>query len=133
VNNVDEILACHCDFLDSCLKDCMLTIPPILRTVTKLLSICVEFCQFMQNEKAFQEKPPSPMETVPSFKDQIALFDVQFSVALINLLDQINDLNRDSSEHDRLFNLLYRLDFNSFYTGHLMKKDFSGLKIGSSG
>jgi gamma-tubulin complex component 2 len=48
VNNVDEILACHCDFLDSCLKDCMLTIPPILRTVTKLLSICVEFCQFMQ-------------------------------------------------------------------------------------
>jgi hypothetical protein len=48
------------------------------------------------------------METVPSFKDQISLFDVQFSVALINLLDQINDLNRDSSEHDRLFNLLYR-------------------------
>ncbi|KAJ3659485.1 hypothetical protein Zmor_011173 [Zophobas morio] len=133
VNNVDEILACHCDFLDSCLKDCMLTIPPILRTITKLLAICVEFCQFMQNEKAFQDNLQSPAAAVPSFKEQMSLFDVQFSVALVNLLDQINDLNRDSSEHDRLFNLLYRLDFNSFYTGQLLKKNFGGLKIGSSG
>ncbi|XP_015834942.1 gamma-tubulin complex component 2 isoform X1 [Tribolium castaneum] len=156
VNNVDEILFCHRDFLDSCLKDCMLTIPPILRTVTKLLAICVDFCQFMQrtqkyfveaelgslpssmyesfhqNEKAFQDSA-SHASTAPSFKERISLFDVQFSVALVNLLDQINNLNKDSSEHDRLFNLLYRLDFNSFYSGDLMKKDFGTITIESSG
>lgn len=48
VNNVDEILSCHCDFLDACLKDCMLTIPVLLSTITKILSICVNFCKFMQ-------------------------------------------------------------------------------------
>ncbi|KAJ8927046.1 hypothetical protein NQ314_020533 [Rhamnusium bicolor] len=108
VNNVDEILSCHCDFLDSCLKDCMLTIPPILSTIIKLLAICEEFCKFMQSEVAFQGNSNNESDTAPSFKEKISLYDVKFSAALIKLLDQINDLNRDTSEHDRLFNLLYR-------------------------
>lgn len=45
---MDEILFCHSDFLDSCLKDCMLTIPHILATIVKILSICVDFCKFIQ-------------------------------------------------------------------------------------
>ncbi|XP_057667041.1 gamma-tubulin complex component 2-like isoform X4 [Diorhabda carinulata] len=108
VQNVDEILSCHWDFLNSCLKDCMLTIPPILSTIMKLLSICEEFCEFVQNELVFQGNC-EPTEPTLSFKEKIAIFDVSFSGALIRLLDQINELNRDTSEHERLFNLLYRI------------------------
>ncbi|CAG9865546.1 unnamed protein product [Phyllotreta striolata] len=138
VQNVDEILCCHSDFLDSCLKDCMLTIPPILSTINKLLNICEDFCKFMQqtqryfveaelgslpnsmyesftqNELVFQGNS-DPGAPALSFKQKISKFDISFSEALIQLLDGINELNRDTSEHERLFNLLYRLDFNMYY------------------
>ncbi|XP_057667039.1 gamma-tubulin complex component 2-like isoform X3 [Diorhabda carinulata] len=132
VQNVDEILSCHWDFLNSCLKDCMLTIPPILSTIMKLLSICEEFCEFVQNELVFQGNC-EPTEPTLSFKEKIAIFDVSFSGALIRLLDQINELNRDTSEHERLFNLLYRLDFNSFYSGQLKKIGLERFVKDSSG
>ncbi|XP_030766900.1 gamma-tubulin complex component 2-like isoform X2 [Sitophilus oryzae] len=135
VHNVDEILSCHCDFLDSCLKDCMLTIPAILSTIVKILNICVEFSKFMQrmeryfveaelgslpnslydsftqNEVTFQDQ-----ELNLSFKGKITLYDSEFLKAIRSLLAQINDLNRDTSEHDRLFNLLYslRLDYSKY-------------------
>jgi gamma-tubulin complex component 2 len=48
VNNVDDVLVCHSDFLDNCLKDCMLTDPALLRTVNKLMAVCVQFCHFIQ-------------------------------------------------------------------------------------
>lgn len=47
-----------------------------------------------------------------SFEESITRFNVEFTAALMQLLDQINDLNRDTSDHDRLFNLLYRLANN---------------------
>lgn len=47
-------------------------------------------------------------EEVDSFEERITRFNVEFTAALMQLLDQINDLNRDTSDHDRLFNLLYR-------------------------
>lgn len=43
-----------------------------------------------------------------SFEERITRFNIEFTAALMQLLDQINDLNRDTSDHDRLFNLLYR-------------------------
>jgi hypothetical protein len=45
---VDDVLTCHSDFLDCCLKDCMLTDPTLLRTVNKLMAVCVQFCHFIQ-------------------------------------------------------------------------------------
>ncbi|XP_044734773.1 gamma-tubulin complex component 2-like isoform X2 [Chrysoperla carnea] len=51
--DIDEVLNCHNDFLDMCLKDCMLTNPILLRTVTKLLHICMEFCSFIQRMQRY--------------------------------------------------------------------------------
>ena len=40
VSTIDELLDQHMDFLDSCLKECMLTDPLLLKTITKLMSTC---------------------------------------------------------------------------------------------
>ncbi|XP_063530559.1 gamma-tubulin complex component 2 homolog [Cydia strobilella] len=48
VNNVDEVLERHSDFLEQCLGDCMLTSPQLLKAVTTLCQVCVQFCAFIQ-------------------------------------------------------------------------------------
>ncbi|KAI5641154.1 spc97 / spc98 family domain-containing protein [Phthorimaea operculella] len=48
VNNVDEVLERHNDFLEACLGDCMLTSPQLLKAVTALCLVCVQFCAFIQ-------------------------------------------------------------------------------------
>ena len=48
VSNLDDVLMYHTDFLNSCLKDCMLTSPELLRIVHKLMMVCVTFSNFMQ-------------------------------------------------------------------------------------
>ena len=48
VSNLDDVLTYHTDFLNSCLKDCMLTSPDLLKIVHKLLMVCVMFSNFMQ-------------------------------------------------------------------------------------
>ncbi|PSN40194.1 Gamma-tubulin complex component 2 [Blattella germanica] len=119
VNNVDDVLICHSDFLDSCLKDCMLTNPILLRTVNKLMAGCVDFCHFIQ-----ETPPPSPEPQTSlvgdseSFEQSIAKFNLQFTAVLVGLLDRISELGREDN-NEKLLNVLYRLDFNSFYTEQL--------------
>ncbi|XP_071477744.1 gamma-tubulin complex component 2-like [Diadema antillarum] len=48
VSNIDEVLEHHMDFLDKCLKDCMLTNPDILKNVSKLMLVCVTFANCIQ-------------------------------------------------------------------------------------
>jgi hypothetical protein len=47
VKNIDEVLAYHQDFLDLCLKNCMLTDPDLLKSIIHLCNICIEFCEFI--------------------------------------------------------------------------------------
>ncbi|KAF5282164.1 hypothetical protein FQR65_LT02861 [Abscondita terminalis] len=134
VSNIDEVLSCHCDFLDSCLKDCMLTISNLLNTVTNILSICVKFCKFMQGEACSDigESVQFP-EKMKSFRESVASFDEEFSEALRELLEQINGLNKETSDHERLYNLLYRLDFNSYYSGQFEKLGLKRMEVSVSG
>lgn len=48
VNDVDDVLLIHQDFLEICLYNCMLKSPELLRSVVKLCNICLGFCKFMQ-------------------------------------------------------------------------------------
>lgn len=43
VTTVDEVLQYHNAFLDRCLKECLLTNQHILKTLTKLMSVCMLF------------------------------------------------------------------------------------------
>ena len=57
VNNIDDVLAYHTDFLNVCLSDCMLTNPELLKTVHKLMMVCVTFSNFMQVGGATESVP----------------------------------------------------------------------------
>lgn len=48
VSNVDEVLSLHMNMLNTCLHDCMLTNPELLKTLSKLQSVCILYCNFMQ-------------------------------------------------------------------------------------
>ncbi|EPY85337.1 gamma-tubulin complex component 2 [Camelus ferus] len=54
-SNIDDVLGHHAGFLDSCLKDCMLTTPALLRAFSKLMSVCVMFTNCMQSMKVDSE------------------------------------------------------------------------------
>ncbi|KAH9259689.1 hypothetical protein BASA81_002111 [Batrachochytrium salamandrivorans] len=41
--NIDSLLQAHEDFLDSCLKECLLTNPRLIRQFSKLLRLCLDF------------------------------------------------------------------------------------------
>lgn len=46
--NIDEVMLYHQDFLDLCLKNCMLTDSDLLKTIIQLCNICIQFCDFIQ-------------------------------------------------------------------------------------
>lgn len=46
--NIDDVLRCHEDFLDQCLKNCFLTSPDLLKTIIQLCNICIDFCNFIE-------------------------------------------------------------------------------------
>nr|CAD7424316.1 unnamed protein product [Timema monikensis] len=132
VNNVDEVLVCHSDFLDTCLKDCMLTNPDLLRIVNSLMSACEQFCQFMQQMTKYYVdaeltsmlgpgyegsdtycESPEPLTNTSinecsggSFKQRINKFDDEFTSVLVTLLDNISSLGRENNS-EKLVNVLY--------------------------
>lgn len=153
VSNVDDVLDYHSDFLSNCLKDCMLTNPDLLKTVHKLMMVCVTFSNFIQRlssstsvdveskptrESSMQATKKDPKESSSkqkmaskvvaenvdllvaseNFERTIANFDQNFSRLLLELLEKIMEYSCNNGE-PKLYNILYRLDFNGFYTEKL--------------
>ena len=46
--NIDDVLIFHEDFLDHCLKNCMLTYPELLHRIVSVCNTCISFCQFIE-------------------------------------------------------------------------------------
>jgi hypothetical protein len=46
--SADDILRAHRDFLDLCLKECLLTDPELLRVLTKLMTVCLTFANTVE-------------------------------------------------------------------------------------
>lgn len=154
VSNIDDVLAHHSDFLNSCLKECMLMSPKLLKIVHKLMVVCVTFSNFMQRLSTNIELDVSSLTTVATlqavptskelrdepdkkrtatkvilehvdqlagsenFEQSIMTFDNNFTHLLVDLLDKIMEFSITNCEH-KLMNILYRLDFNNFYTKRL--------------
>lgn len=50
VATIDDVLQAHTDFLDISLRDCLLSDRNILRTVSRLMELCLHFSQHMQEQ-----------------------------------------------------------------------------------
>lgn len=120
VENIDEVLSFHSDFLGGCLKDCMLTSPELLHMICKLTKICINFATFILSPELDGTLPESASaimgpEASESFEQTIARFDLEFTGMLVTLVDRISDMGKENY-NDALINVLYRLDFSNFYT-----------------
>lgn len=54
--NIDDVLIYHEDFLDHCLKNCMLTYPALLKKIINVCNSCIAFCEFIEVREAFHFK-----------------------------------------------------------------------------
>ncbi|XP_078583953.1 gamma-tubulin complex component 2-like [Branchiostoma floridae x Branchiostoma japonicum] len=148
VSNVDDVLHHHMDFLDKCLKDCMLTNTELLKIVSKLMVVCITFCNciqrltqtFLADEELQLTAPPGKgkltdadirknkakvvsehvdeLVSSDSFEDTITNFDRNFSSLLLSLLDRLSHFSSSDCEHN-MMNIIYRIDFNGHYTEQL--------------
>ncbi|XP_041973122.1 gamma-tubulin complex component 2-like isoform X2 [Aricia agestis] len=141
VNNVDEVLERHSDFLESCLGDCMLTSPQLLKAVTTLCLVCVQFCTFMQEMHKYSvdaelncmlgptydctDYDESAGNTVSggssdSFGRSVSRYGLRFTAALLSVLAIIDRMARDNNTN-KLLNISARLNFNTYYVKQLEK------------
>ncbi|XP_039745770.1 gamma-tubulin complex component 2-like isoform X3 [Pararge aegeria] len=113
VNNVDEVLERHNDFLESCLGDCMLTSPQLLKAVTTLCLVCVQFCTFIQAEGC-----GNMSGSADSFSQSVSRYGLRFTAALLSVLAIIDQMARDNNTN-KLLNISARLNFNTYYVKQL--------------
>ncbi|GBP06938.1 Gamma-tubulin complex component 2 homolog [Eumeta japonica] len=108
VNNVDEVLERHNDFLEACLFDCMLNDTGLLQTVTAVTTVCVQFCHFMQKplEGAGSGNPPAASaasgSSADSFEETVARYGLRFTAALLSVLAIIQQSSRKKNANKLL-------------------------------
>lgn len=133
VSTVDDVLACHTDFLDACLKDCMLTNSDVLRTITELMVVCATYSSCMKQysnlsiSKLIDHddksnvlthiilKRTAQLITTDNIEQTISNFDREFTKHVLTLLKKLTHISTSESEHSML-NLVARLDYNNFFT-----------------
>lgn len=93
--DVDGLLHAHEDFLDSCLEECLLTNPRLIRQFSLLLRLCLDFAH-----------------TLSVTDKTVSRFDGEFKVFLKLLQHEAGEFTT-SSRH--LAHLASRLDFSQFY------------------
>ena len=103
VNTLDEVLQLHTDCLDTCLKECMLTNPYLLKIVSKLLAVCTSFsAKIMKNGRLLvaelerNEQQPHPQAHVASEKpylEDILRVDDLFTTCMQELLSALSQVD----------------------------------------
>lgn len=101
VNNVDDVLTHHNDFLDKCLKDCMLTAPELLKIVSKLMMICVTFTNCIQRiTQTVIESEATYAEKSGKIEKEDLLYDKQKKKAAAKILSKDMDEVINSSDFE---------------------------------
>mmetsp|Transcript_19781 Transcript_19781/g.59030 ORF Transcript_19781/g.59030 Transcript_19781/m.59030 type:complete len:895 (+) Transcript_19781:186-2870(+) len=116
---IDDVLAIHNSFLDSCLKGCLLTNVETLKTISKLLSVCDIFGTYNKNiasevvgPDGSRRKPT--VAAAKKFDHSIAAFNDKFNTLMHRLLTTMTKFVATASEQ-QMSNMVSRLDFNNFY------------------
>jgi len=135
-SQVDAISKEHTNFVEGCLKDCMLTQKFALQYMVKLLQLCVVFAEFMQTNhrdalkyeahgigparssevivEAACEDDDAASDQPLSFEQNIRITHEQFNLTLLNFLKEIANQQQDHFSGN-IQHILNRLDFNEFY------------------
>lgn len=111
VENIDDVMVIHQDFLHGCLQNCMLNNPDLLRPVMNMCYVCLKFSRFVHVE------PKKVM--LSAWSKAIDVFSNEFSNHVRELLTRINNVTAEANTGTKLINLVCRLNFNSFYTEEL--------------
>uniref|UniRef100_A0A1I8H2W9 Gamma-tubulin complex component n=3 Tax=Macrostomum lignano TaxID=282301 RepID=A0A1I8H2W9_9PLAT len=105
VGNLDELIERHSHMLTSCLSDCMLQQPDLLKLLYKLLAVCVTFCNCIARHGGSAESA--------DLAATVETFSANFSGLLKQLIEAIAE--HCSNQRLNLMNLIYRLNYNYFY------------------
>lgn len=147
VNNIDDVIKHHTTFLDTCLRDCIVT-SDSFQNIQKILSVCKIFSAFVQSitqdsrmkeenakfdykldSKSAKDKRKNILKEIsmdlneivnsPDFSTNITMFNNEFSGLLLDLLGKIIDEMSNGLGQTKIGNVLYRLDFNDHYRDQL--------------
>ena len=122
VSNIDDVLLMHNDFLDKCLRDCMLSSRDVLKTMSRLLAICISFTKHIQiaamqedtcqgSEFNVRSCPLSAdVESGRSVRDIVNDCECKFTADLVQLLDWLYSVHSEG-----VGSMVARLDFNGYY------------------
>lgn len=125
VSNIDDVLLMHNDFLDKCLRDCMLSNREVLTTMSRLLAICTSFARHVQlADQGSEYTPEEPVQRseyggrsrllsdggVGTVKDMVKECEQKFNADLVQLLDWLYSMSSEG-----VGSMVTRLDFNGFY------------------
>ncbi|KAG5672653.1 hypothetical protein PVAND_002766 [Polypedilum vanderplanki] len=106
--NFDDILTYHEDFLDKCLRNCMLKEPDVLRCIMRMCSHCIGFCQFIEKENVSTE----------TFSEKVNHYDTNFTQQTVALLNKIHEI-AEKNHSEKYISLIHRINFNHFYSDKL--------------
>lgn len=113
VQNIDDVIVIHQDFLHMCLQNCMLNYPDLLRNVINMCNCCLKFCKFIQTESTVEKITEKWLKCIDDMS-------IEFTQHLIDLMKRINnDLSAECAAGAKLINLICRINFNSFYSDML--------------
>eukprot|EP01135_Chromosphaera_perkinsii_P003727 Nk52_evm45s252 gene=Nk52_evmTU45s252 len=130
VSTVDDVIRYHNDFLDTCLKECMLTNSQLLKLISKLFSICVIFSNYLDrfeksietgeangddDDKMYKSAHMEQLISEQGFERTISKFETNFASHLYSLLDGLYHYAAADVEH-HMTNLVGRIDYNGFYS-----------------
>ena len=134
---VDDVLVAHTDYLDRCLKDCMLSNKGAIERIHHLLILCTGFAQQMQQVvssldatttavagkkggKSGKQRSDSVLEALQAtvkgkaFEEMVSSKEKDFTKNLTSLLGHLHQLSTHDVEH-MTSGMASRLDFNGFY------------------
>jgi len=116
--NIDDVLIFHEDFLDHCLKNCMLTYPELLHRIINVCNTCIKFCQFIEAQTVDDESSGAKTAT---FSEKVTKYDEVFTSDVVRLLDAVHEIaEKDNSE--KFVSLSNRINFNHYYTEYLTSR-----------
>lgn len=120
VTNVDQVLTCHFDLLNSILTDSMLTSRSSLTMMSKLLSICLKFA-----DKILSASDVRSHKNITTANLTIQDIAHQFNADLVEFLREVSSIVQDPNQSTKVANIIYRVNFNGFYTEALEKLSIS--------